>query len=548
MTTTTVEPAVKARASSTPSVAVLSVLVVCGFAFAPFCLQMGKALWMRPEHQYYPFVILAVGYFLWERLRSQPLAGICGGALQSPYVFVIFASLVLLACASLISSPWLGTAASFVFLAAFIWRLNPNSERSLWSVWFLCWLCLPLPLRLNEVAVGQLQRLSSRLSSHVLDLIGVDHLLEGNVVTLASRKLFVDEACSGIVSLLSVVSSAAIYAVWRRYSPYRIAALIVAGVIWAFMLNTVRILTIAIAEDWYGIDLARGTQHDVLGLVLFSVTFLALVSTDKLLSFVFEPIPLDGSQMTNRAVTLWNWLVISNHRSQDPQDSGPGEDYRAPKFAWVATIVAGFACVGTWNLYNLLAIQQSGGTAVTLAAKCDAKTLDSLAEISIEQFEQVERDVDNPFGAFSRVYTCKSADDAAPFTFAIDYPFYGEWHELTGCYVSSGWRTVDRKTVTEGNWPCVAAVMENDERQFGLLIFAICDVNGKPSDVPGFASLLDRFKVRLKAMGRSSFTDEVLQFQLWKVSDERPSHDQIEQAIAQFQKLRETTSNAIFGT
>ena len=66
-----------------------------------------------------------------------------------------------------------------------------------------------------------------------------------------------DEACSGIVSLMSIVAVGAIYCVWRRYSLLRTVCLLVVGIGWAFVSNVFRILVIAVADSWYGLDLAE---------------------------------------------------------------------------------------------------------------------------------------------------------------------------------------------------------------------------------------------------------------------------------------------------
>ena len=100
---------------------------------------------------------------------------------------------------------------------------------------------------------------------------------------LPTKQLFVDEACSGIVSVISLSTCAAIYAVWQRRPLVHIALLMAAAVGWAVLLNVVRIVTIALAEAHAGVDLAEGVAHTLLGLGVVALNVLAVIALDWLL-------------------------------------------------------------------------------------------------------------------------------------------------------------------------------------------------------------------------------------------------------------------------
>ena len=150
----------------------------------------------------------------------------------------------------------------------------------LWGVWLLPWLVVPLPFGRDQMLITMLQRGSSQVSSIVLDWFRVPHLMEGNTLILPDKQFFVDEACSGIVSVMSIIACAVIYGVWRNRPPLHLVLLASAGVGWATLMNVVRISVIAIAYHWSGVDWSSGTPHEILGLLIFLITFVALVSTD----------------------------------------------------------------------------------------------------------------------------------------------------------------------------------------------------------------------------------------------------------------------------
>ena len=155
------------------------------------------------------------------------------------------------------------------------------------------WLLVPLPFNLDTQVILKLQSLSSRISSNILDMWGVLHLMAGNTLQLPDKQFFVDEACSGIVSVMSVIACGLIWAVWQNRSLPHMGLLILCGIGWAVSLNVARICIITFSHAWWQIDLSSGTPHEILGLCLFVVTFVALISTDKVLEFVLQPIETD---------------------------------------------------------------------------------------------------------------------------------------------------------------------------------------------------------------------------------------------------------------
>ena len=153
-----------------------------------------------------------------------------------------------------------------------------------------CCLILPPPLNRDQTLITILQRYSSKTSSFVLDALGVDHIMEGNTLLLPDKQFFVDEACSGIISVASIIACAVIYGVWRRRSALHTILLALAGVGWATLMNTLRISTIAVVHWSWSLDWTAGAPHQAISLCVFLFAFLALMSTDALLAGLLAPI------------------------------------------------------------------------------------------------------------------------------------------------------------------------------------------------------------------------------------------------------------------
>src|SRR5436853_413288 len=80
--------------------------------------------------------------------------------------------------------------------------------------WFFLWLLIPPPLNLDQRLVTRLQTFTARQSSRLLDQLGVLHVMQGNVVVIPHKHLLVEEACSGINSLFSMLACTLFFVLW----------------------------------------------------------------------------------------------------------------------------------------------------------------------------------------------------------------------------------------------------------------------------------------------------------------------------------------------
>src|SRR6478672_9747823 len=76
---------------------------------------------------------------------------------------------------------------------------------------FLLFFMVPIPAIIYNSATLRLQMVASSCAEWALALIGIPVFREGNVLELASQKLSVVEACSGIRSLLSLTFLSLVY-------------------------------------------------------------------------------------------------------------------------------------------------------------------------------------------------------------------------------------------------------------------------------------------------------------------------------------------------
>ena len=135
---------------------------------------------------------------------------------------------------------------------------------------------IPLPGVVYNQITFPLQLFASRVAEGALDLLGYPVLRDGNILELASQKLSVAEACSGIRSLLSLSFLSLVYAyffdnrVWMRW------VLFGATIPIAIIANAGRVTITGILSE-INPELAHGFFHELEGWVIFVIAGILLV-------------------------------------------------------------------------------------------------------------------------------------------------------------------------------------------------------------------------------------------------------------------------------
>lgn len=130
-----------------------------------------------------------------------------------------------------------------------------------------------------------MQLLASQVAETVLGWFGIPVLRDGNILELASQKLSVAEACSGIRSLLSLTFLSLVYAyffdkrVWMRW------VLLILTVPIAIIANSGRVTITGMLSE-VNPELARGFFHSLEGWIIFMIALAMLLATHVILSRV----------------------------------------------------------------------------------------------------------------------------------------------------------------------------------------------------------------------------------------------------------------------
>ena len=241
--------------------------------------------WAIDANYSHGFLIVPIAaYLVWER-RGR-LAGVAPrpswvGLLIVAGSVVVLGAGVLGAELFLMRVSMLGVlAGAVVFLAGW------TALRILAFPLLFLLLMIPLPAIIFNQVAFPLQILASRFGELALTVAGVPVLREGNVITLSNTSLEVAEACSGIRSLVSLLTLAIVYGYIVDRRTWARVTLALASIPVAIAANGVRVAGTGIAAHYVGPDAAQGFFHEFSGWLVFVVAFVLLFAVQRLIAWV----------------------------------------------------------------------------------------------------------------------------------------------------------------------------------------------------------------------------------------------------------------------
>jgi exosortase len=225
------------------------------------------------------FVVPLALFFAWERreaLRNAASRPSLVGAV------LVVASLLLLLGGLLGAELFLSRVSLIGLLAGitlFVWGRD-HLRILAFPIAFLL-LMLPLPAIIFNQIAFPLQLLASRAGEAALVVAGIPVFREGNVLQLPTRTLEVAEACSGIRSLVSLVTLGVVLGYFTERRIGRRVAIALAAVPIAIIANAVRVAGTGLASELVSPAAAEGFFHAFSGWLMFVVAFAGLMAVQR---------------------------------------------------------------------------------------------------------------------------------------------------------------------------------------------------------------------------------------------------------------------------
>ncbi|OYP34406.1 exosortase U [Rhodopirellula sp. MGV] len=511
-----------------------------GIVSVPLLVPYLVTLWANTTYHYIPFAVAVVVWLAYQRSDGvfYPPRGTASWA-------AVGIGLLLVVAGAILKFPWFGAVACVLFATSLLRAMRGPHDRTLLVLALPLWSAIQL-IRLDALLVIRLQRITTWMSSVLLDAVAIPHAVTNNVIQLADRELFVAEACSGIQSVFTLGFLALTVVAWKKRRVWTAPIYLGIACLLALFSNVVRVTVVALAASWYQIDLAEGWPHELLGYLALGLAFAFLLSFDFLMVTLFHVVP-DETEF-NPLVSVWNRIAIRDSEeeggrmTQRDTNTWIEQDRRGMFFETAQSLVRnrnaqiGFLCVmvvvGGLSIFQVITSRRpedrvSGETDLVFDPPSDlVSALQSLSVVN----HVANRNYEVPYlGANSDVWECSWEDMTAQIV--LSQPHKG-WHELCDCYERLDWMLLDRDIKSPTDFETLEIESQNPDAlrttyvlaRFkqgpsarGYLLFSGIGSDGTLLDAPNsLAAFSHRVWNRIDSTGVWD-QNEVLMFQMWVI-------------------------------
>jgi len=246
--------------------------------------------WSQDDNYSHGFLIVPIAlYFAWER-RDRLMAAPFKPSLLG--LVAVILSVITLAAGALGAELFLTRISILgVIAGSILFVLGWEHLRILFLPVAFLLLMIPIPAIIFNQIAFPLQLLASRFGETTLWAMQIPVLREGNVITLANTQLEVAEACSGIRSLISLLTLGIVYGYFMHPSVWVRTLLALATIPVAILANGFRVAGTGIAAHYYGPEAAEGFFHTFSGWLVFLAAFAMLFLMHRVIAWWAPPPP-----------------------------------------------------------------------------------------------------------------------------------------------------------------------------------------------------------------------------------------------------------------
>lgn len=224
-----------------------------GFLVFPIALYIGWRLWPRPTR--------------WEG--------------RDAGLLVLVVTMVLYIWLSGQHADYLAALAWLAVGAALVWGIAGfDTLKQVGFAYAFAALAVPLPF--VEKASLPLSQIAGKWAAAVVHLFGVPVVVNGQLVSLPSANLVVGAQCSGLRSMVALVTLSVLFAFVVRGPWWGRLLIVLSAFPMALLGNLARVATLLAVADRWGADAGFRFYHDYSGYVFFLVAFAVLIGLARL--------------------------------------------------------------------------------------------------------------------------------------------------------------------------------------------------------------------------------------------------------------------------
>ncbi len=262
------------------------IVVLLGIYF-PILRNMVRH-WSLVEDYQHGFIVAPLAlFFAYERRWALEDAPIKGSWLGMIPLLIGLTSLAI----GRLGTELMTMRSGFVFtlIGLVLLLLGRNIFKILAFPLFFLFLMIPLPQSLVNTVAFPLQLMAAQFAVFSLQELGIPALVEGNIIHLAHTELFVHEACSGLRSLMALITLGVVFAHFFKRGVLWIQLLLVGSTIpIAIFVNAFRVALTGYLAHHFGEEAAGGAVHDFQGIFTFGMAFFLLLGEGRVIEMLLN--------------------------------------------------------------------------------------------------------------------------------------------------------------------------------------------------------------------------------------------------------------------
>jgi exosortase len=244
------------------------------------------AEWLSSADSSYGIIVIAVaGAVAWQRRRAFACACAASTGSRSGSAVVLLTAGLVLYLAGTLGADVFITRLSFVVVltGALAFLAGAGATRTMAPPLLFLLMAMPLPALIVNAVTLPLQLVASRLAEGLLAVAAVPVFRDGNLLVLPTATLEVEQACSGLRSLVSLSALAIVLAWATERRPGRRLAIVASALPIAIVANGLRIAATGLAIELWGPQAASPGWHTLTGWLTFVAAVAALIGVQRVL-------------------------------------------------------------------------------------------------------------------------------------------------------------------------------------------------------------------------------------------------------------------------
>jgi exosortase A len=262
-------------------------LITLGLSFILVYFPVWKGLvltWYRSDDYSHGFFIIPVVIYSLcqkkEDLVRLPLHSSITGLVLLIISLILY---ILATYAEIKTGAALAMIVSIVSVVLFLYGFALFRE-ILFILLFLLFM-IPVPDQIYSAMTTPLQLVVSQISVWFVMLFGLPIFREGNVIHLPEHTLEMVQACSGLRSLMSLLTLSVIISYFTLRSNWLRLFLLFSAIPAAIIVNIIRVMIMILAFYYFDLDLTQGTVHTIFGTIVFTLAIALVFLIKGVLSF-----------------------------------------------------------------------------------------------------------------------------------------------------------------------------------------------------------------------------------------------------------------------